>query len=360
VSGTVAAVTASLDRPEPSARGLIKGPRPTMKDVAGLAGVSIATVSRVINGSPPVAPELAVKVKRAVELLGYRHNHSAGTLRRSSGLSASIGLIFEDVSNPFFSSVQRGVEDVARARSVVTFAGSSDGEPERERELIEAVLSRRVDGLIVVPTASDHTYLTREVAAGTALVFLDRPPLSIDADCVLSDNRGGADRAVTHLIHHGHRRIGFLGHRPTVHTGIERLAGYRAALRRAGLAEDPALVRHPVHEGEAYKLTAELLRGPAAATALFTAQNLITLEALHALHHARRQHEIALVGFDDIILAAAVEPAVTVVAQDALGLGRAAGELLFSRLDGYAGPARQVVLPTPLIARGSGELPPPD
>src|SRR3954454_10213839 len=124
-----------------------------MKDVAAVAGVSLSTVSRVVNGSPPVDPELAVKVTRAVQLLGYRHNHTAGTLRRANGLSASIGLILEDVSNPFSSAIHRGVEDVARTRSVVTFAGSSDEDPERERELVEAVLARRADGVIVVPTA---------------------------------------------------------------------------------------------------------------------------------------------------------------------------------------------------------------
>ena len=123
-----------------------------MKDVAAVAGVSLSTVSRVVNGSPPVAPDLAAKVERAVEMLGYRHNHTAGTLRRADGLSASIGLILEDVSNPFFSAIHRGVEEVARARSVVAFAGSSDEDAERERELIEAELARRVDGLIIVPT----------------------------------------------------------------------------------------------------------------------------------------------------------------------------------------------------------------
>jgi LacI family transcriptional regulator len=330
-----------------------------MKDVAAVAGVSLSTVSRVVNGSPPVAPELAAKVVRAVEVLGYRHNHSAGTLRRADGLSASIGLIFDDVANPFFSGIHRGVEDVARTRSVVTFAGSSDESPERERELIEAVLDRRVDGLIIVPTAGDHSYLLRDVAAGIAVVFVDRPPQSIDGDCVLSDNRGGADRATTHLIEHGHRRIGFVGYEPVRYTAIERLAGYRDALERAGIAEEPDLVRHPNAASAAYDCAIELLGAPTPPSALFTTQNLVTIEVLRALHRAGRQREVALVGFDDIMLAASIEPAVTVVAQDPIGLGRAAAELLFSRLDGRAGPSRRIVLPTPLIARGSGELPGP-
>jgi LacI family transcriptional regulator len=328
-----------------------------MKDVAAVAGVSLSTVSRVVNGSPPVDPELAVKVTRAVELLGYRHNHTAGTLRRASGLSASIGLILEDVANPFSSAIHRGVEDVARTRSVVTFAGSSDESPERERELVDAVLDRRVDGLIVFPTATDHSYLLRDIAAGLAVVFVDRPPASIDGDCVLSDNRGGADRATTHLIEHGHRRIGFIGYEPVVHTAVERLAGYRDALGRAGIEGE--LVRHPATASDAYDIANDWLRGSDPPTALFTTQNLLTVEVLRALHRSGRQREVALVGFDDILLAASIEPAVTVVAQDALGVGRAAAELLFSRLDGHVGPSRRVVLPTPLIARGSGELPGP-
>jgi LacI family transcriptional regulator len=326
-----------------------------MKDVAAVAGVSLSTVSRVVNGSPPVAAELATKVERAVEMLGYRHNHTAGTLRRANGLSGSLGLIIEDVSNPFFSAIHRGIEEVARTRSVVTFAGSSDEDAQLEHDLIEAVLARRVDGLVVVPTATDHTYLLRDIANGLGLVFVDRPAQSIDADSVLSDNRGGAQRAVEHLIAHGHRRIAFVGPPPILYTAVERLAGYRAALALSGLTE---LVRHAVEPAAAHAAVLELLGEPEPPSALFTSQNLITIEALRALHGLGRQHEVAHVGFDDIVLAAAVEPALTVVAQDPLGLGRAAAELLFSRLDGYRGPSRRVVLPTPLIARGSGELAP--
>jgi LacI family transcriptional regulator len=222
--------------------------------------------------------------------------------------------------------------------------------------LIEAVLDRRVDGLIIVPTGDDYSYLLRDVAAGIGLVFVDRPPLGIDADCVLSEDRDGAERAVTHLIGHGHRRIAFIGYSPVRHTAIERLAGYRAALARAGI--DDELVRCCDHAEEAQALTAELLTGPEPPTALFSTQNLLTIEVLRALYELRLQHAIALVGFDDILFAASMDPAVTVVAQDPQGIGQAAAELLFSRLDGYSGPSRRVVLPTPLIERGSGELPP--
>ena len=168
---------------------------------------------------------MAVKVEKAVEMLGYRHNLAAGNLRRADGLSASIGLVFEDVSNPFFSAVHRGVEDVARSRSVLTFAGSSDEDPARERELAEAFLGRRVDGLVIAPASADHSYLTRDVAAGMALVFVDRPPRFIDADAVVSDNVGGARTAVAHLAD-GRPSPDRVPRRPARH-----LHGRRAAAR---------------------------------------------------------------------------------------------------------------------------------
>jgi LacI family transcriptional regulator len=330
-----------------------------MKDVARVAGVSLSTVSRVVNGGPSVRPDLAERVREAVELLGYRHNLAASSLRRADRSTASIGLIFEDVANPFFSAVHRGVEDVARARGVLTLAGSSDELPEREHELAQAFGARGVDGLVIVPASRDHSYLLRDQAAGVALVFVDRPASFIDADAVLADNAGGARRAVAHLVSAGHRRIGFLGDRPALYTSSERLRGYRDALVRHGIAEDPAIVRHPLPPAaNAYEATREIVLGPNPPTALFTSQNLITMEAVRALHDLGLQRSMALVGFDDVPLSDVVEPGLTVVAQDPVGLGRSAAELLFSRLDGYEGESRRVVLEPELIARGSGELPP--
>jgi LacI family transcriptional regulator len=333
--------------------------RPTMREVAALAGVSLSTVSRVVNGGEGVRADLAVKVRDAVELLGYRHNLTASALRRADGQSASIGLIVEDVSNPFFGAVHRGVEDVARGRGVLTLVGSSDEEPERERELAEAFGGRGVDGLILATAVGDSSYLMRERAAGVALVFVDRPPRFLDADTVVTDNAGGARAAVEHLLEAGHRRIGFLGDRPDVHTAAERLRGYRETLARHGVEVELDLIRHPQFRGvDAYQTTLDLLRGNDPPTALFTSQNLITIGAVRAMHSLGLQEDVALVGFDDIVLADAVSPGLTVVAQDPGGLGRAAAELLFERIDGFDGPSRRVELPTRLIARGSGELRP--
>jgi LacI family transcriptional regulator len=334
------------------------GRRATMKQVAALAGVSLSTVSRVINADPAVRADLAASVHRAVEVLGYRHNTAASALRRADGMSGSIGVIVEDVANPFFSCVQRGIEDVARERGVLTFAGSSDERPDRERRLAEAFGARGVDGLIIAPAAADHSFLLRDRAAGMALVFVDRPGRFIDADCVLTDNFAGAAQAVDHLVAAGHRRIGFLGDRPDLFTADQRLRGFESALARHGLSPDPALVRHTLARAtDAYEATRELLLGADPPTAVFTSQNLITIDAVRAIHALGLQRSVALVGFDDVVLADVVEPGLTVLAQDPGALGRAAAEMLFARIDGFAGPTRELVLAPRLVARGSGELP---
>jgi LacI family transcriptional regulator len=320
-----------------------------MKEVARVAGVSLATVSRVVNGTGEVRADMAERVHEAVRMLGYRRDLTASTLRRADRSSASIGLVIEDVSNPFFSAVHRGVEDVARPRGVLTFVGSSDERPERERELAETFSARGVDGLVIVPCATDQSYLLRDHQAGTALVFVDRPPRYIPGHAVVTDNAGGARAAVTHMMASGHRRIAFLGDRLSIFTAIERRAGYRAALGALEPIERTELVSSQL----AYEATVSLLSSADPPTALFTGQNLITIGAIRALRALGRQRSVALVGFDDVVLGDLVDPGITVVAQDPYGVGRRAGELLFSR----APEPQYEVIPTTLIERGSGEIP---
>jgi LacI family transcriptional regulator len=329
-----------------------------MKDVAALAGVSLSTVSRVVNGTD-VDAALTHRVQEAARLLGYRRDHAASTLRRADRQSGSLGLIFEDVSNPLFSVVHRGVEEVARRRGVLTFAASSDDDRDAERELAQAFSERGVDGLIIVPAGDDHSYLLREREAGTAIVFVDRPPRLLEADSVLTDNADGVRGAIARLVENGHRRIGYLGDRQRIFTAAERYRGFREALAAHGIDEDPASVRLDLYDSEvAHDAARDLLTGDHPPTALFAGQNLITIGAVHALRELDLEHTVALIGFDDLTLADLLEPGLTVVAQDPVGLGRRAAELLFSRLDGYDGPARNALIPTTLIPRGSGELPP--
>ena len=330
-----------------------------MLDVAALAGVGLKTVSRVVNAEPGVSPALEARVRRAIEQLSYRRDANASMLRRLGGKTQTIGLVLEDVANPFSSALHRAVEDAARERGILVFAGSCDEDPARERELIGTFRDRRVDGIVVVPAGQDHTYLYEERRAGTALVFVDRPARHLDADSVLSDNVGGSVQAVEHLLARGHRRIGFLGDLLSISTAADRLRGYRQALVAAAIPYDEALVRTGLRDPDAAAAAVEeLLALEDRPTAFFTGQNLLTIGGVRALRDAGLEREIALIGFDDVSLADMVDPAISVVAQNPHGLGRAAAQLLFRRLDGDASAVVHEVLPVTLIARGSGEIAP--
>jgi LacI family transcriptional regulator, galactose operon repressor len=331
---------------------------PTMRDVAALAGVSIKTVSRVINQEPSVAPDLVDRVLDAVGLLGYRHNLTASSLRRADQKTATIGLLLEDVSNPFSAALQRAIEDVARQRRTLVLAGSSDEDPERQQELLYALVSRRVDGLIAMPASGNQSALLGERRLGRPLVLVDRP--APEADSVVVDNRAGVGRALRHLAAHGHRRIGFVGDLRSLWTATERHAGYVEGLAGAGITLDPRLVRLDVRGVEAAeRVVRELLAAADPPTALLAGQNFITIGAIRALRRLGLQHRVAVVGFDDFPLADLLDPAVSVIAQDPTGLGQAAAELLFTRIDRDLTPPRQVVVPTRLVPRGSGEIPAP-
>lgn len=329
------------------------GVRPTMKDVAAQAGVALKTVSRVVNAEPGVSPATVARVEEAIALLGFRRNDSARLLR--TGRTASIGLLLEDISDPFSSVLSRAVEEVARANDSLLFTGSSGEHPERERELALAFCSRRADGLVIVPAGNDHRYLLPELAAGIPAVFVDRPAQRIEADTVLSDNAGGAREGVTHLIRHGHRRIGFLGDLPYIHTAAERLRGYREAMAAAGLpVNEEWVATAPTDPATVAAALDRLTTGPEPVTAVFTGNNRVTVGVLRRLPALPGRP--AVVGFDDLELADLLTPGLTVVAQDPAALGRTAAELLFRRLNGEDGPPRRIELPARLIPRGSGEL----
>ena len=334
--------------------------RATMRDVAALAGVSIKTVSRVVNEEAGVSGDLVERVEAAARQLDYRPDLTASNLRRGRQ-AATLGLMLENVANPYSGAVHRAVEDAATERGMAVLATSLDEDPVREREVARAMIQRRVDGLIIVPTGTDQSYLRPDMEAGLATVFVDRPPRFLDADTVVATNRAGAQGAVEHLLSVGHRRIAFLGDLTDIATAMDRYQGYADALQSAGIPLDEHLVRTDLHTRDTAQRAAEsLLRLPReiAPTALFASQNLITIGAIHALHLHDLQHLVALVGFDDIELAGMLDPGVTVVAQDPYAIGRAAAELLFARLDGYRGPSQHRTISTRLVIRGSGEIRP--
>ncbi|MEZ0292972.1 MAG: LacI family DNA-binding transcriptional regulator [Solirubrobacteraceae bacterium] len=322
-----------------------------MRDVANSANVSLKTVSRVVNGESGVRPELVMRVESAIDELGFRRNEIASSLRR--GRAGAVGLVIEDLANPFYSAIAHAVEQYAHDRGHALLIGSCEEDPARERALVLRML-RSIDALLIVPAGDDHRYLMPEQQAGTPMVFIDRPPRGIDADSVLADNAGGARRGVAHLIAHGHRRIGFVGESAERYTAAQRLAGYHEALTDAGIGFDPALVG--VSAGDPEGAARALLAGDARPTALFCADNRHTVGALRAVRTSAEP--VALLGFDDFELAELLPVPVSVVRFDVNALGAAAARLAYGRVDGGRGvPAREVV-PCELVARGSGELAP--
>jgi LacI family transcriptional regulator len=211
-------------------------PRPTMKDVAQRSGVSLKSVSRVINDEPGASPETRTRVWTGIGELGYQRNDTAHALRRRDGRSACLGVLLDDVGNPFAAAVHGGVERVANAHGCLVLAASTDGDPDSERHLVYRLLGRRVDGLVIMSARTDHTYLSGELDRGVPIVFVDRPARGIRATSVVAANRAGAREAVEHLIAHGHHRIAFLSDWPALYTTAERHRGYLDVIEARGLA----------------------------------------------------------------------------------------------------------------------------
>jgi LacI family transcriptional regulator len=325
--------------------------RPTMHDVAKAAGVSPATVSRVVNKERYIRQETRDAVERAIADLGFQRNEAARALRPGQ-TTDTIALIIEDVANPFWSAITDGAEEVARQHRHMLVVGSTRHSYDRERELLrDLVLRRRVDGVLVVPTAQPQHELHAELSRWAPIVFIDRKPAGVAADAVLLDNQGGARGAVGHLIGQGHRRIAYIGGDPSVTTGAKRLAGYKQALKQAGLPADPALIRLGVHTvAEAHRAAAGLLDGPDPVDAVFADNNRMAVGVLQALHE--HGGPIGLAAFDDVELAALLSRPIALVTYDATRLGAHAAELLFARINGAEGPPKRSVHRTTLVTRG--------
>lgn len=330
---------------------------PTMKHVATHAGVGLSTVSRVVNGDPRVSPQKRAAVLGSIDALGYRRNESARHFR--TGSSEAIGLVIEDVTDPFFSILTESVEDAARAHGSMLLVASYRRDAERARDAVESLCSRRVDGLIVTPAEGGGLeYLRQEIAGGTPMVFVDRPAPADIADAVITDNRRSARHGVEHLIDHGHRRIACLSDRASLFTVRGRIAGYRDALAGAGIRIDESLVHSSAPDsGEHAPALRRMLSSDDPPTAVFTCNNRTTMQALREL--ARAQPRPAILGFDDLELADSLSPGLSVIAQDPSAMGRIATEMLFARVQGTSPSSPNTRrLPTRLICRGSAEQDP--
>jgi LacI family transcriptional regulator len=330
-------------------------PAVTMRDVAARLGVSAMTVSRAIRGDGGIAESTRERVLAAVEALGYRRNDLARQLRTGSAHEL-VGLVVTGLGNPFYSQLAVGVGEVAEQHGAGLVVASTNGDLQRERELVMEMTGRRIAGLIVVPAGNDHSHLEPRRLEGAPVVLAATPPRGIDVDCVFVDDFNGTYEACRQLIARGHRRIGFLGLPLSLWTGSERFRGYAAAMEDAGLTVEEAYVSR--HRGDielAEQATRRMLALPEPPTALITANNRNTVGALRILRDAPTP--VALAGFDDIELADLLQLPLSVVAYDAAAVGREAARLLFARID-EAGVAdtgtrmagrQQVIIPTRVI-----------
>jgi len=313
--------------------------------------VALRTVSRVVNDDPTVGPEFADRVRRAIAALNFAPDERARQLRRG-GVTGIIGAAVRNLSDAH--PVLRAVDMTARDNGLTILAMSTDDEEKREREAIQSMCRRRVDGIIMEPISASHLYLTSEIESGMPIVAVDRPVGGVDADTVLSDNAAGIGMAFRHLVLHGHQRIAYIGDQEKVFTGRERVAAFRACTTASG-----GSLEGMTHTGV---ITPERI-GSALGTVLREATALITGNAQTTIEVVRQLGAdagcIAIVGFDDFLLADLLRPGLTVVAQDNTTIGRTAIELLLTRSADPHRPVQTVTVPVELIPRGSGELPPP-
>jgi DNA-binding LacI/PurR family transcriptional regulator len=326
----------------------------TIKDVARKAGVSQATVSRVLNGHPYVADDLRSRVLEAVKALNYRPNRVAQRLRAAK--SHLVGVIFSDIRNPFNTLALSGIEQVLSEQGLSVLICHSDIDQRRENDFIALMLAEDVAGLIIAPVKEESSALAEAVKNGLPVVVIDRRMTRPKTDAVLADNQYGAYRAIQHLIRLGHRRIAILNGPQHLTSGRERYAGFVQAMSEANLPIVSELVKFGDYQIESgYRLTRELLTLSPLPTALFMANNLMTIGALNAIHEAGRHvpGELAVIGFDDLPWAMSLNPPLTTVGQPAVNIGVHAAELLLNRFAFPDRPTRTVVLETEFIVRAS-------
>lgn len=306
-----------------------------LKDVAFRAGVSISTVSRVINNPDTVSPATRRKVEKTIKQLGFRPSRVAQRLRSKDGGSKTIGLLLPDILNPFYVDVLRGVEDYAYANGYAVITCNFAQDEVRENRYLDILQSESIDGIVVAPVHGRDQKVVQLIESGLPIVCVDRGLAGAEADVVLVDNRKGARDAVSHLISRDHKRIAFISGLPQIPTSGERLAGYKEALEQHGIPIEPELIKYGDSRHESgLRLSAELLECPHPPTALFTGNNLITLGALETIHSKglRIPDDIAIVGFDDMYWSISLNPPLTAVKQPGCDMGQRAAELLLQRI----------------------------
>ncbi len=325
-------------------------------EVAERAGVSTMTVSRFFNDPSKLAPATYERVKRAVDELAYVPNAAARSLIR--GRSDTVALVVADIRHPFFMALARGVEDAAQAAGYVLFLGNSDETLARERQYLDTVISRRVDGVILAPTHGKRHNLEMLQRRGLPTVLIDRRLPAFDLDVVRGDTFAGGRRLTEHLLEEGYRDIAFVGGDPGVSSLVDRLGGYEAAMAAAGLPPRSRLGRFDQASGEriAEALVSAARRDEAPLPeALIAANNMVALGVLLALRRygLRVPADIGVAAFDDFDIASLLDPFLTVIRQPAYDIGQEAMRLLLDRFAESDRPTQERVLPVELVVRRS-------
>jgi LacI family transcriptional regulator len=326
----------------------------TIQEVAKRAGVSSITVSRVINGNAPVHPKTEKRVQDAIRELNYIPNRIARGLK--SRKTATIALLVPDITNAFWTTVARGVEDAAEAAGYSVFLCNTDEEAAKEERYIHTILSQQVDGLLIGPTADSALGLQRLEARGLPFVLLDRTVEGVDADVVRADSEDGAYRMTAHLLSTGYSRVVWIGGPQATSTGRDRLAGYKRALQQAGVPVEPGFIYEGAYRTETgYESTHRVLRQEPRPEAIFAGNHLIMTGVLQALAEAlvRVPGEIAVCSFDDIPGLNSFSPFLTAVVQPAYAIGELGARRLIEHMRGDRTETADVILPTHLEIRTS-------
>ncbi len=328
----------------------------SLTEVAKRAGVSIATVSRVINKSSSVNEETRAKVLKAIKDLKYQPSRVAKRLRSKSASSNLIGLLIPDIQNPFYVDVLRGVEDVAYENNYAIIMCNFAQDEKKEKMYLDILQQESIDGLIAAPAHEKDANVIKLLNDGLPIVCVDRGLIGKDVDVVVVNNRDGAYAAVDHLIKSGYKRIAYISGQKQIPSSKYREMGYRDALVDNGLSVDLDLIKYgdsKHHSG--VELCEELLSSPNPPDAIFTGNNLITLGALETIHKRELKipEEVAIIGFDDMMWSISLNPPLSAVRQPAYEIGRRGCELLIQRISDPKRSPIQMTLNTKLILRKS-------
>ena len=307
----------------------------TLKDLEKATGVSKSTISRAFNYPDQVKKSTLKLVKQKAEEIGYVPSRVARRLQAGQGKAKVIGLIIPDILNPYFAEITRGIEDVALKNGYALILNNSDENDERQRLCLDTLRMEGVDGIILPPVNEDDEYVKEIVEGGFNVVCVDRIMQNVAVDTIISDNEKGGYMVVSHLIKHGHKRIAYIGGIPSISTTQDRLRGYKRAFQENNLEVDESLVLiGDSRQNSGEQLTRELLSMSNPPTAIFTGNNMTTLGAYVACNRmgVKIPVDVALVGYDDVPWAQALNPPPTVIDQSTYEIGKRAAETLLARI----------------------------